>query len=106
MDQIETENCIIGPYDLILVTGATGFIGKKLVQNLLSRGYQNLRCFVRPSSKVAKFEHALDYCRGSAQVELVKGNLLSREDCAAATRNVKVIFHLAAARGEKSFPEA
>jgi nucleoside-diphosphate-sugar epimerase len=32
--------------------------------------------------------------------------LLSRDDSAAATQNVKLIFHLAAGRGEKSFPEA
>jgi nucleoside-diphosphate-sugar epimerase len=34
------------------------------------------------------------------------GNLLSREDCNAATQDVAVIFHLAAGRGEKSFPDA
>jgi nucleoside-diphosphate-sugar epimerase len=39
-------------------------------------------------------------------MEIITGNLLSQEDCAAATRNAKVIFHLAAGRGEKSFPDA
>jgi len=37
---------------------------------------------------------------------VTKGNLLSREDCVAATKDVAVIFHLAAGRGEKSFPDA
>jgi nucleoside-diphosphate-sugar epimerase len=37
---------------------------------------------------------------------VIKGNLLSREDCASATRNATVVFHLAAARGEKSYPDA
>ena len=37
---------------------------------------------------------------------MVKGNLLSREDCIAATKDVAVIFHLAAGTGEKSFPDA
>jgi len=37
---------------------------------------------------------------------VIKGNLLSREDCTTATKDVAVIFHLAAGRGEKSFPDA
>jgi nucleoside-diphosphate-sugar epimerase len=37
---------------------------------------------------------------------VVTGNLLSKDDCIAATKNVAVIFHLAAGRGEKSFPDA
>ncbi len=40
------------------------------------------------------------------QIELLKGNLLSRTDCEAACKNVAVIFHLAAGTGEKSFPDA
>ena len=39
-------------------------------------------------------------------VDVLKGNLLSREDCAAATKDVAVIYHLAAGAGEKSFPDA
>ena len=34
------------------------------------------------------------------------GNLLSPGDCARAVRNANVIFHLAAGRGEKSYPDA
>jgi len=37
---------------------------------------------------------------------VIRGNLLSREDCAAATAGVAVIFHLAAGTGDKSFPDA
>jgi len=37
---------------------------------------------------------------------VLKGNLLSREDCEAASKDVAVIFHLAAGTGEKSFPDA
>jgi nucleoside-diphosphate-sugar epimerase len=39
-------------------------------------------------------------------VKVVRGNLLSREDCSAATEKAAVIIHLAAARGERSFPDA
>ena len=34
------------------------------------------------------------------------GNLLSPQDCARAARNAAAIFHLAAGRGDKSFPDA
>src|SRR5262245_65563188 len=37
---------------------------------------------------------------------MVEGNLLSAEDCTTSTRDVPVIFHLAASRGDKSFPDA
>jgi nucleoside-diphosphate-sugar epimerase len=42
----------------------------------------------------------------SVNIEIVKGNLLSREDCQNAARDAKVIYHLAAGTGEKSFPDA
>lgn len=96
---------IIGRDDLILVTGATGFIGSKVVETLLDLGFRNLRCFVRPSSEVARVE-ALSREREEARVVVVNGNLLSREDCMAATKDVAVIFHLAAGTRESSIPEA
>src|SRR5436309_3356415 len=100
----ERDTSIIGPDDPILVTGATGFIGSRLVENLLGRGFRNLRCFARPSSHVATLDALAGRHRG-ARIQLVKGNLLSREDCSVATRDVAVIFHLAVGGG-KSFPEA
>ena len=36
----------------------------------------------------------------------MRGNLLSLNDCVMATKDVSVIIHLAAGRGEKSFPDA
>jgi len=106
MEQTAGDNSIIGSDDLILVTGSTGFIGSRLVPILLDQGFRNLRCFVRPSSDVAKVEALLGYRRSGARVELVKGNLLSRDDCNAATKDVAVVYHLAAGTGEKSFPDA
>jgi nucleoside-diphosphate-sugar epimerase len=102
----QRDEFIIGQDDPILITGATGFIGSRLVENLLGRGFRNLRCLARPSGKVAKLETLAGRWSNDARVEVVKGNLLSREDCIAATKDVSVIFHLAAARGEKSFPDA
>jgi nucleoside-diphosphate-sugar epimerase len=39
-------------------------------------------------------------------VEVVTGNLLSRDDCEAVTEGAAVTFHLAAGRGEKSVADA
>ena len=97
---------VIGLDDPILVTGATGFIGPRLVANLLDRGFRNVRCFTRPSSNPRQVEAILGRRSDGATVQLITGNLLSREDCLAATKDVTVIYHLAAGRGEKSFPDA
>jgi nucleoside-diphosphate-sugar epimerase len=41
-----------------------------------------------------------------SRVEILRGNLLSRADCAAAVKDVAVTFHLAAGAGSKSFADA
>src|SRR5262245_40754 len=92
---------IADQHDSILVTGAAGFIGARLVAHLVDRGFRRVRCLVRPGANRSTVE-----ARDSTGVELIHGNLLSREDCDAAADGAAVIFHLAAARGEKSFPEA
>src|SRR6185312_2390769 len=100
MKAVEIGNPILAPDDLILVTGAAGFIGRRVVHALLSRGYTNLRCLVRFSSRTGELEHVLaDY--GSSNVEIMRGNLLSAQDCTAAVRDAKVVYHVAAGRGEK-----
>jgi nucleoside-diphosphate-sugar epimerase len=106
MGGMEGDTFIIGPDDPILVTGATGFIGPALIGSLLDRGFRNVLCFVRPSSDVARLQSIAGRRRDGARIRVVNGNLLSAEDCTAATREVAVIFHLAASRGEKSFPDA
>ena len=40
----------------ILVTGAAGFIGSRVVECLLRLGYTNIRCLVRPTSKKDRVE--------------------------------------------------
>src|SRR2546427_2980703 len=102
---MERDDFIIGPDDPILITGATGFIGSRLIESLLDRGFRNLRCFARPSSEVARVE-AIAGRRGGARGEGIKGNLLSREDCVTATKDVAGIFFFAAGRREKAFSPA
>ncbi len=97
---------IAAPNDRILITGGAGFIGTRVVQNLLDRGYRNLVCFVRPTSKIDVIEAIIQNRPADARVEILRGNLLSRKDCEAACEGVAVILHLAAGTGEKSFPDA
>jgi nucleoside-diphosphate-sugar epimerase len=97
---------IIGPDDRILVTGAAGFIGSHVVENLVDRGFRDLVCFARPSSEVAGIEALVQRRSAGSRIEVLKGNLLSRADCDAACKDVAVIYHLAAGTGEKSFPDA
>src|SRR5262249_26999332 len=97
---------LIGRDDLILVTGASGFIGARVVANLLERGFTRLRCFARPTSSLGELVRLQSSYEGRAELELLKGNLLRREDCLAAAKDAAVMYHLAAGAGEKSFPDA
>lgn len=98
-------NNIIKAEDIILITGSSGFIGTQVVKILLEYGYVNLKCLVRPSSNTRELEGVIaEYDKAS--VEIISGNLLSYEDCIKISKNVSVVYHLAAGRGEKSFPDA
>src|SRR5436309_2848751 len=96
---------IASPKDCILVTGSNGFIGSKVVEKLLEYGFGNLRCFVRPSSKLDRLKKLLGEVHASQNVEFVIGDLLSQDDCRKATVGVSIIYHLAAGM-EKSFAGA
>lgn len=102
----QPDSFIAGYDDVLLVTGATGFIGVKVVENLLNQGFRHIRCFVRPSSDPSKVESLRAMGQGGAKVEVFQGNLLTREDCSAAVRGASIIFHLAVGGGSKSFPDA
>jgi nucleoside-diphosphate-sugar epimerase len=99
-------DALIGLDDLVLVTGAAGFIGRHLVKALLERGFRNIRCFVRPSSNTGPLDTILAPWGTVARVQILAGNLLSPDDCAAAAKGATLILHLAAGRGAKSFPDA
>ena len=100
-----SSESIITPRDRILITGSNGFIGAKVVEILLEYGYRNLRCFVRPSSKRGRLEAVLNRFAAADEVEVITGDLLSREDCRRAAAGALVIYHLAAGI-EKSFAGA
>ncbi len=99
------KNLLIENNAKILVTGANGFIGSRVVASLLGLGFKNLRCFVRPSSNLNALNKIIDATH-DINIEIVRGNLLSPADCQRGTHGVSVIYHLAAGRGEKSYPNA
>jgi nucleoside-diphosphate-sugar epimerase len=76
-----------------------------VVDALLARGFHRLRCLVRASSNIGQL-NAIISRHGATNVEIVRGNLLSRDDCRRVTEDVAIVCHLAAGRGEKSYPDA
>jgi nucleoside-diphosphate-sugar epimerase len=96
---------IAAPEENLLVTGPNGFIGPKVVECLLKCGFTSIRCFVRPSSEVERLRQVLARFTLSKTVEVVTGDLLSRDDCRRAADRVSIVFHLAAS-SEKSFAGA
>jgi nucleoside-diphosphate-sugar epimerase len=98
------QHWIIDKSDLVLVTGANGFVGLKVFEILLEYGFKRLRCIVRSSKNLS----ALKRIAGSseAQIEFFQGDLSSRDDCIRAVKDASVIYHLAVGPGGKSFPAA
>jgi nucleoside-diphosphate-sugar epimerase len=92
---------IIDKSDLVLITGANGFVGSKVFEILLEYGFTRLRCFIRSTRNLYRLQQIANSSR--AEVEFIEGNLLSREDCQRAVEKVSIIYHLAAGV-EKSFP--
>lgn len=71
--------------DKILVTGASGFIGSRLIKMLYENGYTNIR--------------ATSYSRGvrdNFPIEHMKGDLRDAKFCEKVSKDVDVIFHAAA----------
>ncbi len=70
----------------ILVTGATGYVGGRLVPRLLADGYR-VRCLVRDVSR-------LQGRPWLNQVDLVQGDMLKPDSLGAAMRDVQVVYYL------------
>ena len=71
---------------LILVTGATGYIGGRLVPRLLDAGYR-VRCLVRDPARLQGRPWHDD-------VEIVAGDVLLPESLSAAMRGVEAAYYL------------
>jgi len=79
---------------MILITGATGFIGRTLVRQLSSIGYP-LRALIRPSPRSPRLPKGVP-------VEVAVVSLADKRGLRAALRDVDVIIHLASAENQGS----
>ncbi|MET7645553.1 SDR family oxidoreductase [Streptomyces sp. NPDC005426] len=69
-----------------LVTGATGYIGGRLVPELLAAGYR-VRCLARSPEKLRDYPWA-------GEVEIVRGDVTDARSLAPAMRDVDVAYYL------------
>lgn len=72
--------------DLILVTGATGYIGGRIVPRLLENGYR-VRCMVRDASRLQGRPWQND-------VEIMTGDVLDADSLGPALKGVDVAYYL------------
>jgi nucleoside-diphosphate-sugar epimerase len=79
----------------LLITGGNGFLGSVVMQRLLERQFNTVRCLVRSggSGKVKALQAAYPL----ANVHCTDGNLTSRASCQEAVQGVDTVLHLAAA---------
>ncbi|MCX7718448.1 MAG: SDR family oxidoreductase [Candidatus Sumerlaeaceae bacterium] len=76
---------------IVLVTGATGYIGGRLAPRLLELGYP-VRCLVRDPTRLAGRPWA-------GRVEVATGDVLDRSSLLAAMRGVEVAYYLVHSMG-------
>jgi nucleoside-diphosphate-sugar epimerase len=83
--------------DLVVVTGAGGFIGGHLVAELRRRGHRRIRAVdIKPLD---------EWCQGFEDVENRILDLRERSDCLVAATGARAIFNLAADMGGMGFIE-
>lgn len=71
---------------LVMVTGATGYVGGRLVPRLLAKGYR-VRCLVRDPSR-------LEGHPWKAAVEVAAGDVLQAETLPPAMKGVRIAYYL------------
>ncbi len=80
----------------VFLTGATGFIGRALLERLDASRCEEVRCLVRDASRLAGKSPRPTY------VHAVEGDLLRPETYGAALAGCDAVVHLAAAVGKAS----
>lgn len=83
----------------ILVTGATGFIGKNLVKNLVKNNH-TVKCLVRKTSRKGD----VDYLN-KLKAQLFYGDITRKETLKNCLDNIDVVYHLAGVLGNFDIPK-
>jgi nucleoside-diphosphate-sugar epimerase len=83
----------------VLVTGATGFTGGHLARLLRTRGHR-VRALVRPKSRAAAAPLS------AAGIEIALGDVTDARSLADASRDVEVVYHVAALYREAGVPSS
>ena len=94
----EMASLAITSEESVLILGATGFVGRRLVSELLKKKI-HLRVFVRDPSKAAASGHG-------ALAEVFQGDLLTGKGLREALRGVHSAFYLVHSMGGKSFTQS
>lgn len=81
---------------MLLVTGATGFIGKNLIPELVK--LSNIRILARRTSNIHTF-------KGLKNLEICYGSLENIEEIAEALKDIEIVIHCAARTVGKNFIE-
>jgi dihydroflavonol-4-reductase len=77
---------------MILVTGASGFLGSELVKQLVANG-ESVRIIVRPSSDISDLASIKD------KIEIMEGDILDVPSLEIAMDGIEKIYHSAAVIG-------
>jgi uncharacterized protein YbjT (DUF2867 family) len=83
------------PSDRVLIIGATGFVGSRLIPKLVSRNIK-LRLLVRDLAKAASL-----IPKGS-DIEVVQGDLVEGTGLAEALRGIRTVYYLVHSMGGKT----
>lgn len=99
MASLDGESDMTDKGELILVTGATGFVGKWTVIELLKAGY-TVRGTIRSLSRESEVRAGVATQTGEealSRLQLVEADLLDDKGWAAAMHGVTTVMHVAAA---------
>ena len=78
----------------ILVTGATGFIGRNLVEELAKQKDNSIYCLVRPTSNISPLKFY--------KVKFIYADITSKQSLDKIKQKFDIVFHCAALVDDKS----
>ncbi|KLO12866.1 NAD(P)-binding protein [Schizopora paradoxa] len=85
---------------LVLITGASGFVGSHVARNALDSGYS-----IRLVARKAKVEHMRDFCLQSDNVDIVTIEDVASGDFSEALKGVGAVIHVASPLAGREAPE-